>query len=358
MFPLGFEFNPSGEDLIKGYLWPWVTQNKPAWDGVVAKELYGPSEPWEVFGDLESKWHSKMEEKGAIKYTIYAYTSLSRVSNSKRVSRRAGSGTWGGQTGPKKIQDSQNGQIIGQSKMLAFEHPGSTEADLGHWTMHEYSLSDELIKSSGQSNAADFVVCKITKTVKKKNNSDGTRAQPPLPAISYGSAQLAYLLEHSELWIPEMFPSETGDGSVEIVNESGGLSFDPIVAQENGDCSGSVANPELHGDGVWVRPPQIINPAVVGDGSGDHTDVSVSAVPIASKKRAAEEDDPNEQDGEGALKRQKTSNAGEESSCTTEADDELSAFTAELELDLMDNDDEESTNAAELSVWHWPHGQR
>ena len=91
----------------------------------------------------------EVEEKGAIKYTIYAFTLLSRVSNSKRVSRKAGTRTWGGQTGPKIIQDSKNGQIIGQSKMLAFEHPGSV-AHFGHCTMHEYSLSDDLIISSGK----------------------------------------------------------------------------------------------------------------------------------------------------------------------------------------------------------------
>ncbi|XP_047943154.1 NAC domain-containing protein 78-like [Salvia hispanica] len=158
MLVKGFEFNPSGEDLINFYLYPWVKQQVP-WN-----EIYGPSsDPWVVFYDVESRWHSRLEEKGAIKYTIYAFTFLSRVSNSKRVSRRAGTGTWHGQTGPEMIQDSKNGQIIGQSKMLAFKHPG-LEADFGHWTMHEYSLSDDLIRSSGVPNAADVVAGKITKT--------------------------------------------------------------------------------------------------------------------------------------------------------------------------------------------------
>ncbi|XP_047940915.1 NAC domain-containing protein 78-like [Salvia hispanica] len=172
-----FVFNPSGEDLINGYLYPWVKQEELPWNDIPVKEIYGPSsDPWVVFYDVESRWHSRSEEKGAIKYTIYAFSFISRVSNSKRVSRRAGTGTWAGQTGPEIIQDSKNGQIIGQSKILAFEHPGSV-ADFGHWSMHEYSLSDDLIKSTGVPNAADVVVCKITKTVKKKkkkkNNKSG-----------------------------------------------------------------------------------------------------------------------------------------------------------------------------------------
>ncbi|KAG6397598.1 hypothetical protein SASPL_143767 [Salvia splendens] len=58
------------------------------------------------FDNVELRWHSRMKEKGDVKYTIYAFTFLSRVSNSNRVSRRAGNGTWGGQTAPKMIQDS------------------------------------------------------------------------------------------------------------------------------------------------------------------------------------------------------------------------------------------------------------
>ncbi|KAG6395664.1 hypothetical protein SASPL_141787 [Salvia splendens] len=146
MFPIGFGFKP-----IEGYLLPW--------ECVVEKQMYGenfPCEPWKVFRDIESSYHSKTEEKGAIKYTIYAFTTLLRASNSKRVSRRAENGTWGGQTGPKKIENSETGCVIGQSTML-----------VGHWTMHEYCLSDEYVKVSGRSNAADLVVCKITKTVKK-----------------------------------------------------------------------------------------------------------------------------------------------------------------------------------------------
>ncbi|KAG6415864.1 hypothetical protein SASPL_123283 [Salvia splendens] len=176
----GFELNPTPEKLIKGYLIPWVTGQNPTWNGVVEKAIYGDSFPWEIFSDIESLYHSKMEEKGAIKYTIFAFTTLVRARNSKRVSRKAGEGTWHGQTGPMKIEDSNTGFIIGQSKMFTFGNSG--KADVGHWIMHEYSLSKELVMKSGRVNAADLVVCKITKTVQKKDKSLHNTNQFLLPA--------------------------------------------------------------------------------------------------------------------------------------------------------------------------------
>ncbi|KAG6397934.1 hypothetical protein SASPL_139384 [Salvia splendens] len=104
-FPIGIEFKPSGEQLIEESLLPWAKGEKLEWEGIVEKQMYGenfPCEPWKVFSDIESSYHSKMEEKGAIKYTIHAFTTLLRASNSKRVSRRAGKGTWGGQTGSRR----------------------------------------------------------------------------------------------------------------------------------------------------------------------------------------------------------------------------------------------------------------
>ncbi|KAG6397932.1 hypothetical protein SASPL_139382 [Salvia splendens] len=96
----GFEFNPTAEKLINGFLIPWVTGQNPLWNGVVEKTIYGDSFLWEIFSDIES-----------------------------------------------------------------------CEADVRHWTMHEYSLSGESVKKSGRANAANLVVCKITKTVKKKDKS-------------------------------------------------------------------------------------------------------------------------------------------------------------------------------------------
>ncbi|XP_041993663.1 uncharacterized protein LOC121744255 [Salvia splendens] len=214
----GFELNPTPEKLIKGYLIPWVTGQNPTWNGVVEKAIYGDSFPWEIFSDIESLYHSKMEEKGAIKYTIFAFTTLVRARNSKRVSRKAGEGTWHGQTGPMKIEDSNTGFIIGQSKMFTFGNSG--KADVGHWIMHEYSLSKELVMKSGRVNAADLVVCKITKTVQKKDKSLHKTNQ----VFFNGDYQVqcAQLESYGDGSIYERFAPDTNEGfSSEYIGNNG-----------------------------------------------------------------------------------------------------------------------------------------
>ncbi|KAG6419501.1 hypothetical protein SASPL_121723 [Salvia splendens] len=305
MLVKGFEFNPSGEDLINFYLYPWVKQKELPWNGIPVKEIYGPSsDPWVVFFDVESRWLIR-PYVGSIKYTIYAFTFLSRVSNSKRVSRRAGTGTWGGQTGPKMIQDSENGQIIGQSKMLAFEHR-SSDADFGHWTMHEYSLSDDLIRSSGVPNAADVVVCKITKTLIRDLQAENScRTGSDIPA---------------------------GQQPMTDTNE---LTWRLLV--ENGDIDIAGEHAQLHGNGsdsVLVRPPQITHHPAAGDGSDDPsfhpTDISFPVGPVASKKRAAEVHHPNEEDREGVLKRQKKLMPEHDLMDDAEEDEEEPSFATKL----------------------------
>ncbi|KAG6415853.1 hypothetical protein SASPL_123272 [Salvia splendens] len=79
----GFELNPTGEKLINGYLFPWVTGQNPTWNGIVEKAIYGDSFPWEIFSDIESLYHSKMEEKGAIKYYNHLTTPLTSTTTMK-----------------------------------------------------------------------------------------------------------------------------------------------------------------------------------------------------------------------------------------------------------------------------------
>ncbi|XP_047962156.1 uncharacterized protein LOC125206991 [Salvia hispanica] len=230
----GFELNPTGEKLISDYLIPWVTGQNPIWNGVVEKAIYGDSSPWEIFSDIESRWHSKMEEKGAIKYTVFAFTKLARAQNSKRFCRRAGRGTWDGQTGPKKIKNSDTGCIIGHSKMLVYGQSGEADVGVGHWIMHQYSLSEESVKKSGRANAADLVVCKITKVVKKKDKSDHNTNQSPA-AIGYrdfNDAMAAQPESNGESCNFVRFAPETNEGIF------------------NGDYQVQCAQPESYDDGL------------------------------------------------------------------------------------------------------------
>ncbi|KAG6415865.1 hypothetical protein SASPL_123284 [Salvia splendens] len=117
MFPIGIGFKP-----MEGYLLPWEKGQKIQWEGVVEKQMYGENFPWKVFRDIET------EVKGAIKYTIYAFTTLLRASTSKRVSRRAENGTWGGQTGPKKIENRLSHRPIDDARVSALRRGGRRRA--------------------------------------------------------------------------------------------------------------------------------------------------------------------------------------------------------------------------------------
>ncbi|KAG6408356.1 hypothetical protein SASPL_131361 [Salvia splendens] len=198
---------------------------------------------------------------------IHAFTTLLRASNSKRVSRRAGKGTWGGQTGPKKIQNSKTGCIIGQSKMLAYEHSG--EADVGHWTMHEYCLSKEYVKESGISNAADLVVCKITKTIKKK----------PQPLADANQANEVLF---------------ANPGGVPTVQQSD----EPLQLDAYKPYYGGYELPVVQSE---MSYPRISDGSTVLPYSGGYeapapVPIPVPASPFVSMKRAAEVDLPNEDD--------------------------------------------------------------
>ncbi|KAG6395663.1 hypothetical protein SASPL_141786 [Salvia splendens] len=283
----GFALNPTPEKLIKGYLIPWVTGQNPTWNGVVEKDIYGDSSPWEIFSDIESLYHSKMEEKGAIKYTIFAFTTLVRARNSKRVSRKAGKGTWDGQTGPMKIEDSNTGFIIGQSKMFTFGNSG--EADVGHWIMHEYSLSKELVMKSGRANAANLVVCKITKTVEKKGESlhntnqgffngdyqvqcaqpelydDGSNYERFAPATSEGFSS-EYIGNNGDYQVQAAQPESYDDGSdyaifVPNINESpAGIGY-----RDRYDAPAAQPEPNVDGSNhMRLAPDTTESPAAIG----------------------------------------------------------------------------------------------
>ncbi|KAG6424837.1 hypothetical protein SASPL_115257 [Salvia splendens] len=142
---------------------------KILWEGVVEKQMYGenfPCEPWNVFSDIESSYHSKIEEKAAIKYTIYAFTTLLRpFSNSKRVSRRAGNGTWRGQAGPRRSKTPKPAASSANRGCSRISTLVRRTSGTGRCTSIASAMN--MLKVSGRSNAADLVVCKITKTVKK-----------------------------------------------------------------------------------------------------------------------------------------------------------------------------------------------
>ncbi|KAH6773357.1 hypothetical protein C2S51_011761, partial [Perilla frutescens var. frutescens] len=147
--PMSFRFDPTDEELIREYLVPKVMGFPLPWNGIVEKELYGDNaSPWNVFNDIDSDnsfslYCNTKRESGKTKKTVYVFTKVTKAApnSKKRIARRAGCGTWNGQTGSKDIIDSTTGDIIGGTKMFSFQYSKEDVGDFGHWIMHEYSLT-------------------------------------------------------------------------------------------------------------------------------------------------------------------------------------------------------------------------
>ncbi|CAA2959899.1 NAC transcription factor 25-like [Olea europaea var. sylvestris] len=165
-FPPGYRFQPTDQELIIFYLEKKAKNLPLPWNcSIVERDLYGEhATPWNVFSDNDP-WDisitSERDRKKSTKMTLYVFTKLLKFGK-KRTERRAGCGTWDGQTGAKIIEN-WNGEIIGSSKMLSFE--AKIDSDVikknhGHWIMHEYSLDGV---SLNERTCKDYVICKITK---------------------------------------------------------------------------------------------------------------------------------------------------------------------------------------------------
>ncbi|KAL2509197.1 NAC domain-containing protein [Forsythia ovata] len=171
MMPLGYRFEPTDEELIHCYLEKKVKGLPLPWNvSIVERDLYGENaNPWNVLSDNDP-WDNysitwdRDRMKSTVKKKLYVFTNLSKISK-KRTERRAGCGTWNGQTSGKSIKNS-NGEIIGSGKMLSFEvkvDSDEIKKIYAHWLMHEYSLAGVSLE---EHTSKDYVICKITKILK------------------------------------------------------------------------------------------------------------------------------------------------------------------------------------------------
>ncbi|KAL3635374.1 hypothetical protein CASFOL_019921 [Castilleja foliolosa] len=163
MIPFGYRFIPTNEELIEYYLLRRAKELPIHFNRhILNKPLYGEnSNPSQVFRDVDdSNWViSEGNDFKEVDRVIYVFTKLSKINNGKtRISRRAGNGTWKGQTGGKNINNG-SGQLIGSMKMYSFDGKG----DGHHWIMHEYSLAGIYEKNNN-----DYVICKIKRVSKRK----------------------------------------------------------------------------------------------------------------------------------------------------------------------------------------------
>ncbi|KAK1369467.1 hypothetical protein POM88_035559 [Heracleum sosnowskyi] len=173
---IGYRFNPFESELIACFLKPKVLGEKLPSNVVEEITLYGPNaNPWHVFDPENHPWILSELSPGKFEKVTYVFVNLTKkaaTEKKKKVSKdnyvkKAGCGTWDGQTKRYEIRDS-NGDLIGEKRFLVFEINDDSDQDLskvGYWKMHEYQLRgiNEHI-----SNPCNTVLCKITFDSSKK----------------------------------------------------------------------------------------------------------------------------------------------------------------------------------------------
>ncbi|KAL0383293.1 UNVERIFIED_CONTAM: protein CUP-SHAPED COTYLEDON 1 [Sesamum calycinum] len=172
IIPPGFHFAPTDQELITFYLSRMAMGLQLPWNPILEKTMYGENaNPWDVFADVQ--WDTSVvtredKESKNVKRVIYVFTKLSKVCGKTRIARTAGSGTWDGQTGARKIYN-KSGQVIGQMKMFTFisKTPGDSRKEHDHWIMHEYSLAG--VSLNCELKYKDYVICRITRSSKEKS---------------------------------------------------------------------------------------------------------------------------------------------------------------------------------------------
>ncbi|KAK3228865.1 hypothetical protein Dsin_000746 [Dipteronia sinensis] len=152
--PLGFQFMPSDEELVKGYLLRQIRGQELPWNGIQFCDLYGRS-PWEIF---HVTGHELSEEDD---YKFYVFTRLKKASL-HRVSRVAGCGTWHEDKKSEKIFADKKKKMgfIGLKKNFTFRIKNGSKKS--HWIMQEFSLAGESLMGIDHK-FCDFVLCRIFK---------------------------------------------------------------------------------------------------------------------------------------------------------------------------------------------------
>ncbi|CAI9098928.1 OLC1v1035667C1 [Oldenlandia corymbosa var. corymbosa] len=240
MDDVSFRFRPTQQELL------WLLERKARGEeismytkDVLEKELYGAEaskEPWNVFSNVpHNKWELYDESAGKnnnTKRVVYVVTKLSQMS-AKKICRSAGCGTWSGETTNKPVMDLQGGKVMGYFKQLNYTVK-SKAARKASWYMHEYSLSEQVLKQPGIK-STDYVICRIVKDNSKdckiKDSSKGTSTSSASNAKMVGRKRKdsrGDVTNHDQ----EDYLSGEVMGSVEFPQQEEG-----VVSQNNCYCN-------------------------------------------------------------------------------------------------------------------------
>ncbi|KAI6669365.1 hypothetical protein NL676_004250 [Syzygium grande] len=163
VFPPGFRFHPTDEELIVYYLENKLT-SRPLPASVIAEiDLYKYN-PWELpkkafFGEGEWYFFSPRNRK---------------YPNGGRPNRAAGSGYWKATGIDRSILTSGGTKSIGVKKTLVFHAGRPPKGTKTEWSMDEYRLIDTTFqppRSKGSMRLDDWVLCRVRQKEKIPRNA-------------------------------------------------------------------------------------------------------------------------------------------------------------------------------------------
>ena len=169
MFPFGYNFAPTDEELLTYYLFHKIVGDIVPSISLPVIDIYShePAMIWQQCGGMEDK-------------DIYFFTTLKKKKS--RIIRKVGlnGGTWSGESKGHKVFSSANNAPIGTIKRFHYETSGGVNAndDDCSWIMHEYTL-DPTVLTNGFVHDS-YVVCLIRKRILKKvRNTVSSTIQAP-----------------------------------------------------------------------------------------------------------------------------------------------------------------------------------
>ncbi|CAA0823883.1 Unknown protein [Striga hermonthica] len=186
----GYRFKPRDGECCE-FLLGFVKGNPlPSHGFISIVDLYGQTEPWELFEDSQVKdgncryFFTKLKKVGAKKGRSY-----------QRYSRNVGAGWNWSNKGQKSDIIGPKGNIIGHARTFRYQLRNSDNVGPTHgeWAMKEYSLPDST-SLRVEEDRRDYVLCVLKRKKEKTTTTTSTGGgvvQPVEADLSYLMATLA-----------------------------------------------------------------------------------------------------------------------------------------------------------------------
>ncbi|KAL1330628.1 hypothetical protein AAHE18_12G123300 [Arachis hypogaea] len=215
------KFKPTDEELIQDFLLNKINGRPLPNNGTILEgEMFGTEKnPWEIWEEnVENSYDGK---------DLYFFTTLKRKfsTNSLRMVRTIGLGSWEGEDIGKEIMANKTNQRIGMRKRYRFEKSGTSHD--GGWILHQYSIDSSLLPNP--SNMNNYVLCRF-----RKNNSKPRQKKRKIVAPETVATVIPNANDYAGK-VEFVNQLENGDERMEIQNESPNQSDKANQSENNGD---------------------------------------------------------------------------------------------------------------------------